>query len=272
MPAPSPTMNPSRSRSKVREACRIVVSLRQRPHGGEPADPKRRDARFRTAANHGVRIAALNDLERIADRMRAGSAGRRGGGVRPFRARTDGNIAGCEVDDGRGNEKRRDAPGAVLQQVPVFALDNLKPADAAAHVDADALRILPGHPESRGRERVIAGRNTHLNEAAHLLDIFFLDEAGGIEMLDLTRDLTVKCRRIEGFNARDAVAAFEQSLPGLLRGVADCTQQTNTGDYNSAGNNRSPLTRRSYRNALWASPPIGCFRPPASDYFFLLSI
>jgi hypothetical protein len=60
-------------------------------------------------------------------------------------------------------------------------------------------------------------------------------------MFDLTRDLAVKRRRVEGFNARDAVAAFEQGLPGLFRGVANCGQETDTGNYNSAGNNRSPL-------------------------------
>jgi hypothetical protein len=92
-------------------------------------------------------------------------------------------------------------------------------------------------------------------------------------MLDLARDLAVKQRRIEGFNARDTVAAFEQGLPGPLRGVANRAQQTDTGDYNSAGNNRSPLARRSYLHAqMGTSPPIGCFNPPASDYFFLLSI
>jgi hypothetical protein len=60
-------------------------------------------------------------------------------------------------------------------------------------------------------------------------------------MLDLTRDLAVKRRRVEGFNARNAVAAFQQRFPGLLRGVANRGQETDTGDYNSAGNNRSPL-------------------------------
>jgi hypothetical protein len=62
-------------------------------------------------------------------------------------------------------------------------------------------------------------------------------------MLDLARDLTVKRRRIEGFDPRDPVAAFEQGLPVLLCGVANRAQQTDTGNYNSAGNNRSPLAR-----------------------------
>jgi hypothetical protein len=86
----------------------------------------------------------------------------------------------------------------------------------------------------------MACRDTHLDKAAHLLDVFLLDETRGIEMLDLAGDLAVERRRIEGLNARNAIAAFEQRLPCLLRGVANGGQQTDAGDYDSAGNNRSP--------------------------------
>jgi hypothetical protein len=102
--------------------------------------------------------------------------------------------------------------------------------------------MLLGHFEAGGGKRVVARRDTHLDEAAHLLDVLLLDEAGGVEVFDLARDPAVKRRRIEGFDARDAIAAFEQRLPGVLRGVANRGQKTDAGDYNSAGNNRSPLT------------------------------
>jgi hypothetical protein len=62
-------------------------------------------------------------------------------------------------------------------------------------------------------------------------------------VFDLAGDLAIELRRIEGFDARDAVTALEQRFPGLLRGVANRGQETDTGDYNSAGNNRSPLMR-----------------------------
>ena len=68
---------------------RIVVVLRQRPHGGEPANAERRDAGFRPAADHRNRIAALDDFEGVADRMRARGARGRGRRVRPFRAGAD---------------------------------------------------------------------------------------------------------------------------------------------------------------------------------------
>ena len=172
----------------------------------------------------------------------------------------------------KNGEMRR---GPVLQQVLVFALDDFKSADAAADIDADALRVLLGDLEAAGAQRIQHRRDTHLDEAAHLLDFFLLDEAGRIEMLDLARDPAVERRRIEGLDARDAVAAFEQRLPGVLRGVANRGQETDTGDYDSAGNNRSPLkrqpagsahTRASHprAGAPKSGHPIGCFHPPAS--------
>jgi hypothetical protein len=60
-------------------------------------------------------------------------------------------------------------------------------------------------------------------------------------VLDFARDPAVKLRGVEGLNARDAVAAIEQGFPSLLRGVANRGQEADTGDYNSAGNNCSPL-------------------------------
>jgi hypothetical protein len=101
-------------------------------------------------------------------------------------------------------------------------------------------------------------------------------------VFDLAGDPAVEQRRIEGFNPRDAVAAFEQGLPGLLRGVANRGQKADTGNYNSAGNNGSPLTRldlnattcghEAGRESTNSAHPIGCFNPPASDYFFLPSM
>ena len=57
-------------------------------------------------------------------------------------------------------------------------------------------------------------------------------------MLDLAGDPAVEERRIEGFDAGNAITAFHQRLPGLLGRVADCGQQADSGDYYSAGNDR----------------------------------
>ena len=110
----------------------------------ESADAQRRDAGFRAAADHHVGIAVLDHAEGIADRVRAGGAGRRGGRIRTLRAGADGNVARRQIDDGRRNEKRRDAAGAFFEQDLVLALDHFESADAAADVDAGALGVSSG--------------------------------------------------------------------------------------------------------------------------------
>ncbi len=90
--------------------------------------------------------SALNDLERIADGMRAGGAGRRGSRIRTLGAGADGNVAGSQIDDGGRNKKRGDAAGAFFQQYPMLALDHLESADAAADVDAHSLGIVERRP------------------------------------------------------------------------------------------------------------------------------
>jgi hypothetical protein len=90
----------------------------------------------------------------------------------------------------------------------------------------------------------MAGRNRQLYETPHLLDLFLLNEAGWIEMLDFAGDLAVEGRGIERLDARDAIAAGNERLPCFFCSVANRGQQTDTGDYNSAGNSDSPSARR----------------------------
>ena len=128
---------------------RVVIALRKRAHGAESADRQRRNAGFRAAADHHIRIVVLDEPERIADRVRAGGARGRGGRVRAFRAGADGNVARRQIDDGRRNEKRRHAVRAFFEQNFVLALDHFESADAAADVDAGALGVLGIHLEAR---------------------------------------------------------------------------------------------------------------------------
>ena len=59
----------------TRGMLRIIVARRQRAHRGKPRHAHRRDGRLSAAANHDVGIAALNDLEAVADGVRARRAG-----------------------------------------------------------------------------------------------------------------------------------------------------------------------------------------------------
>jgi hypothetical protein len=101
-------------------------------------------------------------------------------------------------------------------------------------------------------------------------------------MLDLARHPAVEQRGIEGLDRRDPVAARHQRLPGFVGGFTDCGQETNTGDDNSAGNNRSPLTRpaaqaRRQHTPDWMLPHFREWQffgqgGPEAGYFFLASM
>ena len=78
------------------------------------------------------------------------------------------------------------AGSAPLKQNLVLPLDHLESADAASDVDADTSalrRCAISRPDAFMAN--LAGRHGELNEAAHLLDVFFLDVLKRIEILYL---------------------------------------------------------------------------------------
>jgi hypothetical protein len=87
-----------------------------------------------------------------------------------------------------------------------------------------------------------------VDEAAHLLHFFFLDELEGIEVADLGGDLAGKGGDVEGGDAVDAALTGEQRLPDGVGGVADGTDQADAGDDNPAllvsRQNNSPNSSR----------------------------
>src|ERR1700736_1114097 len=71
---------------------RLIVTLRKGSHSGKTADAQRCYGCFSTPADHHVRVAALDDLKRIADRVRARSARGCGSRVGSLGAGTNGHI------------------------------------------------------------------------------------------------------------------------------------------------------------------------------------
>ena len=228
----------------------IVVARGERAHGGESADAHGSDRGFGASGDHHVGIAVLNDAEGIADGMSAGGAGGRGGFVRTLGAEAHGDVSGGEIDDGGGNEERRDLARAAFQQRGMFALDDVESADAGADVHADRLGVFRRHFELRHLHRFICGGDGEVNEAAHLLDFFFLDEVEGIEVADLGGDLAGKSGSVECGDAIDAALAREQGLPHRVGGIADGADQADAGDDDPS----CRITRQSYLPALACLP------------------
>ena len=137
MPAPSPTTKPSRSASNGRLArCGSSLRVESAFIAAKPPMPIGVIAASRAAADHHFGVAALDEPEGIADGVRRCRASRGRGGIGPARAVANGNHAGGQIDDGRGNEKRGDASRAAFEQLGVLALDDVESADARGDVDA----------------------------------------------------------------------------------------------------------------------------------------
>ena len=149
MPAPSPTTKPSRCLSHGRLAFSgSSLRVESARMAAKPPMPMAQIGSLGAAADHHVGVAALDDLERIADGVGAGGAGGGGGRVRPLGAGADRDVTGGQIDDGRRNEEGRDPARPALQQIAVFALDDLESADAAADVDAHPFGVFGRHRQS----------------------------------------------------------------------------------------------------------------------------
>ena len=111
-----------------------------------------------------------------------------------------------------GDKKRRQPARPALKQNLVLPLDHFKSADAASDVDAEYLGLFVRRYFEAGRlHGELAGRHGELNEAAHLLDVFFLDVLKRIEILYLACNLAAKLRGIELCDAANS------RFPGLKR-------------------------------------------------------
>src|SRR5438045_430625 len=75
--------------------------------------------------------------------------------------------------------------------------DGGNPADAAADVDAHHLAVVGADLEPGVGQGEVGGRHRELDEAVHLLDVFLLDPAQGVEALHLAGEARRMLRGVE---------------------------------------------------------------------------
>ena len=80
-----------------------VLRLGQGLHRGKAADGQRRNGRLRAAAEHSVRVAVTDIVERIAYGVGAAGAGRHRTGAHSPEARINGYLSRRHIADGGGN-------------------------------------------------------------------------------------------------------------------------------------------------------------------------
>ena len=113
----------------------------------------------------------------------------------------------------------------------MLALNHLEGADAAAYVDADFLPIFGCHVEAGLGHGEIRGRQGELDEPAHLLDFFALDEVFGDEVLDFAGDPAAKSGGVEKGDRADAGFSLQESLPSYVRSHTQGAYQTDSGHH-----------------------------------------
>ena len=151
------------------------------------------------------------------DRVRRRGAGRAGREIGTARTKPDRDLSGRQVDDGRGNEERRDAAGTAVDELEVLALDRAEPADARRDEDADAVGVLRRDLEPGVADGELGRRDRELDEDVHLLDVLPVDVLQRVEPLDLTRDARREVLRVEVRDRADPAPAGQQSPPSSPR-------------------------------------------------------
>ena len=133
-----------------------------------------------------------------------------------------------------GMKNGRDLARAAFEERGVLALDHVESADAGADVDADHLGVFGRDLQLRHFHRFVGGGDGEVNEAAHLLYFFFLDEVERVEVANLGGNLAGKGGGVEGGDAADAAFAGEQRLPYRFGSLAHGADQADAGDDDSA--------------------------------------
>jgi len=73
-----------------------------------------------------------------------------------------------------------------------------------------------------------------VDEGVHLLDFFFLDELGRIEVFDFSRNLRIVTGRIESRDAADTRLPGAQRLPSLVYSGAQRSHQSKAGYHDTS--------------------------------------
>ena len=209
----------------------VGVAPRERAHGSEATDADLRDPGLGAAGEHDVGTAEPDVVESLADRHVGGRAGRALGPERAARPELHRDPGGAHVRDDRGDRERIDPVGAAREQLVVAVLEGLEAADSGCDGDAHALGLrLDLDPGVRLRHA--GGRDDHLREAVELPRLAVLDPLGGLEVLQLAREMDGEAGGIELLDRRRAALSRGEVLPEGLGVVSERRHRADSGHDN----------------------------------------
>ena len=102
----------------------------------------------------------------------------------------------------------------------MLALGDIESANSRSNMHSDPGGGLVADLQAGGLHGLFRGRHGQLDEAAHLLDVFLLDEFQRVKILDLAGNLAGVLRGVKMSDRSDAALAGQQVCPDLFGGVA----------------------------------------------------
>ena len=203
----------------------------------EARERDRRKTRLRAARDHHVRIATLDRVKRVADRVIAAGAGRHRSVVRSRCARTHRYLPCGQVDDAGRDEKRRDtARPTAFHQVA-----GLHDRDQPSHPGADDHPCLVGIRQQREPvksgvpQRLVRGDQRILDKRIHPPRLSTVQHALGRKILYLRRDAQLRRKILEDAASKWARTGPTRADigPGLRSGVPECGDHSDSSDYDT---------------------------------------
>ena len=137
------------------------------------------------------------------------------------------------IDNGSGNEERRDAPRPSVDELGVGVLDQRKTANPRTNDATDAGGQVFAQGLSGGQTGILYGlhscSNTVVDERVHGTRIFGADVGLQVEPLDLAGNLAGEVRCIELGDEVNAGLPGQEIGPGISHRVSHGTDTTQAG-------------------------------------------
>src|SRR6266851_5745041 len=160
----------------ARRSLRNIVSGRERSHRGKARNRQRRYRGLASSADHDLGISPLYDAEGFSDCMRPGGTCSGACDIGASRSIVDRDLSGRQVCDGSRDEKRRHTRRSLRDEFAVLSLDHFEGADATSNIDTNPFSIFRRDMKRSLSRRVAGGGHRELDETAHFLHVFSLNE------------------------------------------------------------------------------------------------
>src|SRR6185503_16687666 len=193
-------------------------------------------AGLRSTGDHRLGVAAADRLPGLADRMPAGRAGGHGREVRAGHAEADRHLSGADIGDAHRDEERADpvrSAGGVDRDALDERPDTAQPGPED-HAGPPGLLALHARGQARLVHGLTRGHQPELDVAVRPPHLLLVEDAGGIEVLDLTGDPGLEAGRVEGRDPGDPRAAGDHPVPRGGDIVAERRQHPHARDHHAA--------------------------------------